>query len=413
MKRMIVLLAILSLVFAVPALAGNDKTVNGDGNVGIQTNGAVKDNTIVGGNYNGGGNTTYNGNYNGGGNTNVDKFLSDNKIKDSFNTDNSKTGVFDNDVKIKDNLNDNQVGLVNQKGQDNQQGLINQKGHDNQTGLFNADDSFNDNSKKKNNSGIIGDKNHHNVIGGESNEYGEGGDAQQQGQMQGQAQGQLQGQGQAQKTDVNVDSHDVYEAKRNLPTGSGGAYTASAPEYNDQSTATGNVQNAATILQVRKTFTLRMLKALEAGEDMHVIVKAYQSMRDQLGYPEKGYDGMNPDAEITIILEIPTDMSSYMDIAHLTVIGEDDTTTMGAIAGAAVEAMRQGSDTLVVTGEGAKKVLEAGGWGVMLGGSGMMIAGDKGSNAAGAVIAPGIGYAKAKTFYGYCPWIQAFGLRAK
>ena len=55
-----------------------------------------------------------------------------NKTVDSF-----KAGVFDNKVIIKDNLNDNQVGLVNQKGSGNQQGLINQKGNKNQTGLVN------------------------------------------------------------------------------------------------------------------------------------------------------------------------------------------------------------------------------------------------------------------------------------
>jgi hypothetical protein len=229
-----------------------------------------------------------------------------------------------------------------------------------------------------------------------------------QGQEQGQ--GQVQGQGQAQKNENN--QNIVFEAeeyKRALPTGHGNAYRTDGPEFHSEPNRTGNIQDSEDILQVRKTFTLGMLRALEAGEELHVIVKAYQSKREALGYPEKGYKGMTLDATIDILVEVPN-MANYKDVAHLTVIGEDDTTTMGSIAAAAVEAMRHGADTLLLTGEGAAKVLQASGWGLMLGGSGTLLMSDGGNGAAGAVIAPGIGYSSAKTAYGFSPFVQAFGL---
>ena len=207
----------------------------------------------------------------------------------------------------------------------------------------------------------------------------------------------------------------VNEDKRELARGHGEAYSVNGPAFNSEPNRTGNVQDSADILQIRKKFSLRMLQALEAGEDLDLIVKAYQDKRVQLERPKRGYKNakgweLNLDDEVEIIVVVPQDMSKYVDIAHITVRGDDDTTTMGAIAAAAVEAYRHGSDTLLITGEGAEKVLQASGWGVMFGGSASMIGGDTGKAAAGAVIAPGVGYASAKTAYGFCPYLQAFGL---
>ena len=203
------------------------------------------------------------------------------------------------------------------------------------------------------------------------------------------------------------------ENKRNLPTGHGNAYSAKGPEFREKADRTGNVDDAKTLLQVRKVFTIGMLKAIETGEDLEIIVKAYRSNMKKLGYPAKGYKGMPLDAKITLVLEIPADMSRYEDVAYVTVRGEDETLSFSAIAAAAVEAFRHGADTFVITGEGAKKMLEAGGWGLMLGGSGTFITNDGGGSAAGAVIAPGIGYAKSWSGYEFEPWIQGFGLKTK
>lgn len=241
---------------------------------------------------------------------------------------------------------------------------------------------------------------------------------QQQQQFQGQDQGQYQGQNNRQtiaptQKMVLKQTYNEAENKRNLPTVSGSAYSARGPEFRSEPNQTGNVQESYDILQVRSVFTLRMLKALERGEDLHVIVKAYRDRREELGYPKRGYKGMPDDVSITIIAGLAPDMSKYDDIAHLTVIGETDTTTAGSIAAAAVEAIRHGSDTLLITGEGSMKVLQASGWGIMLGGSGSLITSDTNNGAVGAVIAPGIGYASAKTAYGFSPHIQAFGLKSR
>jgi hypothetical protein len=258
-KWIVVLVAALSLAVAMPVMAnggGNNKLQGaiGDGNVGIQSNGAVKDNLIMGG-----GNNVELGNKNN----------NHHNATNSFNTGNSKTGIFGNrvkdsfndnstNIKIKDSLNHNQLGLVNQKGQGNQQGLVNVKGKKNQTnaGVVGT--------------GIIGNKNHHNVIGGSGGEYGEGGDAQQQGQKQGQMQGQIQGQAQSannkqgQKQSVDI----KFEADKREHIGGHAAPVADAKVAN---TKASKIRGKGSLLDRVRFLTMSMAKrASKDASDMDV-----------------------------------------------------------------------------------------------------------------------------------------------
>lgn len=216
-------------------------------------------------------------------------------------------------------------------------------------------------------------------------------------------------------SEINISDNSVntVEDKRDLPSVAGGAYATNAPAHFEHSTLPGNIAEAENVLQFRQTFTISMLKAIESGEKLNIKVKAYQSLREKLGYPEKGYKGLPLDGKITILLKAPDNPDQYKDVCYVTARGDKETLSFAAIASAAVEAFRHGSDTLVVTGEGVKKLIEAGGWGIMLGGSGTFITGDGGNSATGAVIAPGVGYAEAWSGYEYSPWIQAFGLKTK
>ncbi len=412
-KHMIIALLVLGLAFAVPAMAGN-QNANDNFMSPTQQQNANGNGVNIGGDYNGG--TTVEGGvnaYGGDASANNNNMIGNTMFGDTFSPSASATGGDGGDASVyKSGNSTNTIG--------------------NSGSVFGDANSFSPSSESNSSIGDITNKNTQTMIGGgnATSVFGDAnsGNIQKQGQDQDQDQSQRQsnvnvnGQNQnqnnnqtiapkqtnKQRTEINQTFKEA-ENKRSLPTGHGRAYSAKGPDYNSEPNRTGNVQDSADILQVRKTFTLGMLRALEAGEELHVIVKAYQSKREALGYPEKGYKGMPLDATIDILVEVPN-MANYRDVAHLTVIGEDDTTTVGSIAAAAVEAMRHGADTLLLTGEGAAKVLEASGWGLMLGGSGTMLISDGGSGAAGAVIAPGIGYSSAKTAYGFCPFVQAFGL---
>ena len=385
-KHMFIAVLVLTLAFAVPAMAGN-QTAKDNFMSPTQQQTANGNGVNIGGDYNGGGNVEGGVNaYGGDASANNNNMIGNTMFGDTFSPSAKAYGGDGGD------------------------------GGDASASVYKSGNSTNFNTNLNNNDNDNYNKNTNTLIGGgnATSVFGDAnsGNVQDQEQDQSQAQGQHQSTKNSnnarQKTEINQTFKEA-ENKRNLPTGHGSAYSVKGPEYNSEPNRTGNIQDSGDILQVRKTFTLGMLRALEAGEELHVIVKAYQSRQEALGYPEKGYKGMPLDATIDILVEVP-DMANYKDVAHLTVIGEDDTTTMGSIAAAAVEAMRHGADTLLLTGEGAAKVLQASGWGLMLGGSGTMITGDGGNSSAGAVIAPGIGYSSAKTAYGFCPYVQAFGL---
>ena len=63
---------------------------------------------------------------------------------------------------------------------------------------------------------------------------------------------------------------------------------------------------------------------------------------------------------------------------------------------------------IIITGEGAQRIMEAGGLGLMLGSSVMTIS-EKANSATGTATVGGLGYAKTWAYYGYMPWLQSVG----
>ena len=224
---------------------------------------------------------------------------------------------------------------------------------------------------------------------------------------------------------VDNSDHSTYKGapeKRALPAGVMGGYNIVPPNVLN-GMITGNVQLVGDILTVRDTYTLRMLLALDHKSDAYeIFVSAYQSNRVRLNNPVKGVKGMDLDTKITIekILRVKDGdnkgrliLPDGVDVAFLRGQCDDtDSATMSLMAGMAIEAMRHGADTLAITGEGARKVLEASGWGFQIGTTGATIS-DKDTSAMGAVVGGGFGYGEAKGHYGYEPWLQSWAFRTE
>lgn len=218
---------------------------------------------------------------------------------------------------------------------------------------------------------------------------------------------------------IHDESKSYSNDKRQLPSGPMGGFGIVAP-MTENGRITGNVQFVDDILVVRDTYTLRMLTVLNHRDaDYKILISAHQSARLANGHPEKGIKGMDLDREITIVKALRMDktrkliMPEGTDRAFIRGQADDsDDDTMALMAGMAIEAMRHGADTLVIVGEGAKKVLEATGWGFQLGTTGATIS-DKDSSAMGAVVGGGFGYGEAEGSYGYRPWLQGWAYSVK
>ena len=348
MKKVLIIVAILSLVMVGPAFGFGDTEVNtdiknsklqaanGDGNVGLQSNGAMKDNIVVGGG---------------------------------------------NDIHVGNNVN---------------------KNHHNTT------DSYN---------------NYGNVVEGDGNVVD--GNKQKQGQVQGQQQGQVQGQQQSNSNEVdnsannsnknkqetNVTFNEA-ENKRNLtgPPVLSGVVPAGAA-FNETATPTGNVQKLQNVLIFKATFTYKQLKALKGTMKWSERAK----LRAKYFDTEKNLFPKDDD-EITAVLAVIDDRGNvarpagdYRPVVHLTVEGKSSTTTVSAFSRVAIAAMKGGCDRVVITGEGAKRIMEAGGFGLMLGSSVMTIS-ESGQKATGTATVGGLGFASSHASYGYSPWLQGFGI---
>jgi len=221
----------------------------------------------------------------------------------------------------------------------------------------------------------------------------------------------------------NVTNNDAPNV-RSLPGGTLGGYSI-VPPMVESGMITGNVQIVDDILTVRDTYTLRMLLTLDHKDDAYkIFTSAYQSNRIRLNNPKKGVKGMDLDAKITIVKILRlregenkgrlSTMPVGTDVAFMRGQCDDtDSATMSLLAGIAIESIRHGADTLAITGEGARKVLEASGWGFQLGSTAATISGDKGSSALGTVTGGGFGYGEAKGSYGYVPWLQGWAFRTK
>ncbi len=264
---------------------------------------------------------------------------------------------------------------------------------------MNKNDNFNSNYNKNTNT---------NVNTNINTNKNENKNVNMQGQHQGQNQGQLQGQGQAQKTKVVVDSHDVYEAKRSLPSGGGAIVIRDAPDHMEKATATANEGTVEELMEIRKDFTLGQLIVLSGDEgDIDCDNRAYSSYRESLGHPKKGTKGM----DLSLPLTLSVDRPSGKDVGLFVCKGDTETDGIGVIAHAAIEAIRHGATTLYVSANDFVKVLESSGYTIGVGGTASAIVGDAGSNAGGAVIAPKLGYGASESTYAKEAFVRAYGFR--
>ena len=273
-----------------------------------------------------------------------------------------KSGIFGNTTTIQDNLNDNQVGLVNQKGADNQQGLINTKGHHNQTGLVNQ-------------------AGHHNiqVVGSPGgDDYREGGDA--QAQVQGQKQGQLQLQGQSQGQGQSMSFYQNFED--NI-------------DYGHIATEIGKTD--ADLMEFDGASLIRTMSSIFKYDDDNFIT---------MSEAKKASKGADIDKQEALLWtpkldgqEITLDKLNYVEtsgkyMGSMTFTTEDATKDQ-VIAQACEDAMKAGATSAKFTIVDAKKVSGTK-YGFDLGSSGSVALNpDTGS----AVISPGatLGWSKAKS----------------
>lgn len=224
---------------------------------------------------------------------------------------------------------------------------------------------------------------------------------------QGQHQGQ--GQGQAQKTNVKVDSHDVFEAKRSLPSGGGSVVVNEGPDFREKASPTKNEGTVEELMEIRKTFTLGQLVVLSGDEgDIDCDNRAYNSYRESLGHPKAGTKDMDLSLPLTLTVERPADGT---DVGLFVCGGDVDTDGIGVIAHAAIESIRHGAKVLYVSKNDFKKILNADGYTIGVGGTASAIVGDDGSNAGGAVIAPRLGYGASESSYGKEAFVRAYGFR--
>ena len=221
-----------------------------------------------------------------------------------------------------------------------------------------------------------------------------------------------------------VDDHSVNENtsidKRQLPNGPMGGYGIAAPMI-DNGWVTGNMQKVGDLLVVRKVFTTKMLKVLAHKDPYKIYIAAHQSERKALDHDLKSMN-LPDDLKIEILLAVrtnpnapmalPAEVEGMKDMAFVRGHGRhtEKTSTMGLLAGMAYEIVRHGGTKMVVVGEGARKVLEASGWGIQIGSTAATIS-DKKESAVGTVSGGGIGYGEAEGSYGYKPWIQAWGFK--
>ena len=211
---------------------------------------------------------------------------------------------------------------------------------------------------------------------------------------------------------VTVEGDNVtYEAKRDL-VGPPVIGVPNTPAFGEQATPTGNVQKVQNILVFQAEFTYAQLKALR-GTDTHPVSERAK-VRAKYYSTKKGAD-LTDDSRILVVLaavdkdgNITRPEGAYTPAVHITVEGKSSTTTVSAFARSAIAALEGGCDMLIVTGEGAKRMMEAGGLGLMLGSSVMTLS-DGAKNATGTATVGGLGYASAWASYGYCPWLQSVG----
>jgi len=164
---------------------------------------------------------------------------------------------------------------------------------------------------------------------------------------------------------------------------------------------TGNVFRLGNILKFQKTFSSEELTRIKGKEKFDVKVKDI-----------KNYKIQSSKIDVYLNLEDVSYFTKHFElIGFIVVKGKNcSNTSLGAMGAAGEEACKIGADAILITGEGASRIIKATGWGLMIGNSVVSISSDeKISN----ISVGGIGYASSKAGYKHIPWLQIMVLKDK
>ena len=168
---------------------------------------------------------------------------------------------------------------------------------------------------------------------------------------------------------------------------------------------TGNVQPMKHALMFRHTFSHTELLNFAEHEKCKVIAKPLvkKEKKEEIGGTKTIDIVLLPKGEEDELAQ------KYMMVGHITVLGKKpDTTSVGALAQAALAAQQMGATVLLVTGEGASRIIKGTAWGIMIGSSTATINGTTGD--VGTISTGGIGWGTAEAGYKHIPWLQCFAL---
>lgn len=201
--------------------------------------------------------------------------------------------------------------------------------------------------------------------------------------------------GQAQSTDVTVEG-DTVNVPRSFATGVEMTFPNLGTHYGPDA-ADGSVLPLPAILSIKPTWTRATLKANLSHTDM--------KMRSRAFVPRLRGKGNSLDT-IEVKVGLPDPAAKLVGI---TVVEADDiyTTNLELMSQAALDALSMTSaDTVYIVIDGASRVTKASGWGVGFNQTVSSVAGGDARNA--GVSTGGTGYSSGKAGYRQVPWIQVF-----
>jgi len=240
-----------------------------------------------------------------------------------------------------------------------------------------------------NNTNSNSNRNTNTIINGQSQGQEQGQlQVQAQAQVQGQLQGQAQDQANVQETNITqIVERDYHNAPEINTPGQMNNYSPSERNY--------NVGKIGNMLFLKSTWNRYQLKKMLDGNYSMKSVK-----KDLNGYLVNTDD---QNAEIDIVLMVPK--GKYDLFGTVIVKGDTGDTTFDVLLKAAIDALDMGANTLLVSGEGAGRVLKGFSWGIGLNASSAKMQGGDSQVTTG-----GIGVSGGSSEYKSEPWVQTFAI---
>ncbi len=331
----------------------------GNGNIGIQTNGAVKDNTFNTGTATVGDITNLNTNLN-----------------TNFNT-NKAYGGDGGDASVKNSGNSvNTIGNATSVFGDANSGLINENDLSNKNTVLNT-----------------------NLLGQDQDQDQDQKQKQKQKQDQDQEQDQVQGQGQAQAVDIDQ-TFEAAEIPRQFAIGADIIYPGT-PTYMGPATNQPNYLKADTFLMFQKSFTREYV---EAAQTSHTASSWSLKRRFHYFTGTKAKDARKASDSLTVTIAKPTGkvrVVGYYNIWSKSVNRD----SLDVFFNALEEMMNVegGANTVWLTGEGAMSIVKSFGWGIGLNYTQAFVTADNKQSGSGT---GGTGISGGEAGYRAKPWMQ-------